>query len=54
LADRVKILLASDLSRRWTLTEIAAQVRGSPVYLTADIPNRLRAFLSIAISCDCA
>src|SRR5262249_19070195 len=34
LADRVKLVLASDLSRRWTLTEIAAQVGGSPVYLT--------------------
>jgi AraC family transcriptional regulator len=34
LADRVKILLASDLSRRWTLADIAAEIRGSPVYLT--------------------
>jgi AraC family transcriptional regulator len=34
LADRVKILLAGDLSRRWSLAEIAQQVRGSPVYLT--------------------
>jgi AraC family transcriptional regulator len=34
LADRVKILLAGDLSRRWTLAEIAAEIRGSPVYLT--------------------
>lgn len=34
LVDRVKVLLASDLSRRWTLAEIAAQIRGSPVYLT--------------------
>jgi AraC family transcriptional regulator len=34
LADRVKVLLASDLSRRWTLTEIAAEIGGSPVYLT--------------------
>jgi len=34
LADRVKILLASDLSRRWSLAEIAAQIGGSPVYLT--------------------
>jgi AraC-like DNA-binding protein len=34
LADRVKILLASDLSRRWSLAEIAAEIRGSPVYLT--------------------
>jgi AraC-like DNA-binding protein len=34
LVDRVKLLLASDLSRRWTLAEIAAQIGGSPVYLT--------------------
>jgi AraC family transcriptional regulator len=34
LADRVKLLLATDLSRRWTLAEIAAEVGGSPVYLT--------------------
>jgi AraC family transcriptional regulator len=34
LADRVKVLLASDLSRRWTLADIAADIGGSPVYLT--------------------
>jgi len=34
LVDRVKLVLASDLSRRWTLSEIAAEVHGSPVYLT--------------------
>jgi len=34
LGDRVKLMLASDLARRWTLAEIAAEVRGSPVYLT--------------------
>jgi AraC family transcriptional regulator len=34
LTDRVKVLLASDLSRRWTLAEIAAEIRGSAVYLT--------------------
>jgi AraC family transcriptional regulator len=34
LADRVKVLLASDLSRRWSLAEIATQIGGSPVYLT--------------------
>ena len=34
LADRVKLVLASDLSRRWTLAEIANEVGGSPVYLT--------------------
>jgi AraC family transcriptional regulator len=34
LVDRVKVLLAGDLSRRWTLAEIAQEIRGSPVYLT--------------------
>ena len=34
LTDRVKVLLASDLSRRWTLAEIAAHIRGSALYLT--------------------
>lgn len=34
LVDRAKLLLASDLSRRWTLADIAADVGGSPVYLT--------------------
>jgi AraC-like DNA-binding protein len=34
LADRVKVLLASDLSRRWSLAEIAREIRASPVYLT--------------------
>ena len=34
LVDRVKVLLASDLSRRWSLAEIAREIRGSPVYLT--------------------
>ena len=34
LVDRVKVLLAGDLSRRWTLAEIASEIRGSPVYLT--------------------
>jgi AraC family transcriptional regulator len=34
LTDRVKVLLAGDLSRRWTLAEIAAEIGGSPVYLT--------------------
>jgi AraC family transcriptional regulator len=34
LADRVKLVLTNDLSRRWTLAEIAAEVGGSPVYLT--------------------
>jgi AraC family transcriptional regulator len=34
LVDRAKLVLASDLARRWTLGEIAAEVGGSPVYLT--------------------
>jgi AraC-like DNA-binding protein len=34
LVDRVKLTLAGDLTRRWTLAEIAAEVGGSPVYLT--------------------
>lgn len=34
LVDRAKLVLASDLARRWTLAEIAAEVRSSPVYLT--------------------
>ncbi|HEX8764923.1 MAG TPA: AraC family transcriptional regulator [Candidatus Acidoferrum sp.] len=34
LVDRAKLVLTSDLARRWTLAEIAAKVRCSPVYLT--------------------
>lgn len=34
LVDRAKLVLACELSRRWTLTEIAAAVGVSPVYLT--------------------
>jgi AraC-like DNA-binding protein len=34
LADRAKLVLASDPARRWTLAEIAAEVGHSPVYLT--------------------
>ena len=34
LADRAKLVLSSDLARRWTLAEIAAEVGCSPVYLT--------------------
>jgi AraC-like DNA-binding protein len=34
LVDRVKVLLASDLARRWTLTDIAGEIGGSAVYLT--------------------
>jgi AraC family transcriptional regulator len=34
LVDRVKLLVAGDLARRWTLAAIAAEIRCSPVYLT--------------------
>jgi AraC family transcriptional regulator len=34
LVDRAKLVLTSDLARRWTLSEIATEVRCSPVYLT--------------------
>ena len=34
LVDRIKLALAGNLARRWTLHEIAAEVGGSPVYLT--------------------
>jgi len=34
LVDRAKLVLTSDLSRRWTLAEIAAEIGVSPVYLT--------------------
>jgi AraC-like DNA-binding protein len=34
LVDRAKLVLSSDLSRRWTLSEIAQEVGVSPVYLT--------------------
>ena len=34
LANRVKVLLAGDLSRRWSLAQIAREICGSPVYLT--------------------
>ncbi len=34
LVDRSKLILTSDLGRRWTLAEIAADVGVSPVYLT--------------------
>jgi AraC family transcriptional regulator len=32
--NRVKLVLAGDLTRRWTLSAIAAEVGHSPVYLT--------------------
>jgi AraC-like DNA-binding protein len=34
IVDRAKVVLASDLARRWTLAEVAAEVGHSPVYLT--------------------
>jgi AraC-like DNA-binding protein len=34
LVDRAKLVLAGDLTRRWTLAAIAAEVDASPVYLT--------------------
>ena len=34
LVDRVKVLLAENLTRRWSLEEIAAEIGGSAVYLT--------------------
>lgn len=34
LVDRAKVLLASDLGRRWSLAEVAREIGGSPVYLT--------------------
>ncbi|WP_072372663.1 helix-turn-helix transcriptional regulator [Rhizobium tibeticum] len=34
LVDRAKLVLSCDLSRRWTLSDVAAEVGVSPVYLT--------------------
>jgi AraC-like DNA-binding protein len=34
LVDRAKLILSSDLARRWTLAEIAREAGVSPVYLT--------------------
>lgn len=34
LADRAKLVLSSDLARRWTLGDIAVETGVSPVYLT--------------------
>jgi AraC-like DNA-binding protein len=34
LVDRAKLVLSSDVGRRWTLADVAAEVRVSPVYLT--------------------
>jgi hypothetical protein len=53
LVDRVKLLLASDLSRRWTLTGIASEIGGSAVYLTQAF-SRWKACRCISTSCACA
>ena len=34
LVNRVKVVLAADLARRWALADVAAEVGYSPVYLT--------------------
>ena len=34
LVERAKLVLASDLTRRWTLSDVAAEVGVSPIYLT--------------------
>lgn len=34
IVDRAKLVMSADLSRRWTLAEIAGEVGVSPVYLT--------------------
>ena len=34
VVDRAKLVMSSDLSRRWTLSDIAGEVGVSPVYLT--------------------
>jgi AraC family transcriptional regulator len=34
LVDRIKLVLAGDVARRWTLTAIAAEAHCSAVYLT--------------------
>ena len=52
LVDRAKLVLASDLARRWTLAEIAAEVGGSPVYLT-QVFQQVEGCRSIATSCAC-
>jgi AraC-like DNA-binding protein len=35
LVDKAKLVVSSDLGRRWTLAEIADEVGASPVYLTS-------------------
>jgi AraC family transcriptional regulator len=64
LTDKVKMLLSSDLSRRWTLSEAAQSVGVSPVYLTQafkrveDMPLyryhlRLRLARALDLLADC-
>ena len=50
LADRVKLVLASDLARRWTLAEIAAEV-GGPRSISPRSSSRWKACPCIATSC---
>ncbi|MET0807652.1 MAG: AraC family transcriptional regulator [Pseudoxanthomonas sp.] len=65
LVDRVKVLLASDLTRRWSLAEIATAIGGSAVYLTQAFQQveglplyryqlrlRLARALDLVASCD--
>ena len=52
LVDRVKVLLAGDLSRRWTLEEIAAEMKGSPC-ISRRCSSRWKGCRSIGITCDC-
>ena len=49
LVDRVKVLLAGDLSRRWTLADIAAEIKGSPVYLT-QVFQQVEGLPSVSVS----
>ncbi|KAA0079834.1 AraC family transcriptional regulator [Mycolicibacterium sp. P9-64] len=64
LADRVKLLLSSDVGRRWTLSDVAASVGVSPVYLTQAFKHvegvplyryhlRLRLARSLDLLADC-
>lgn len=65
LVDRIKLLLASDLHRRWTLAEIGAEIGASAVYLTQafkqveglplyryQLQLRLARALDLIASCD--
>jgi AraC family transcriptional regulator len=60
LVDRAKQILSSDLSRRWTLAEIAGEVGVSPVYLTQVFQRveglplyRYQRLLRLARALDC-